>query len=121
MKTLKQIIKFFFVFIAPLTAMIFYLYNINEIFSLQVPYIILCHIAVLFIYFNALFYSYHMSNTKIFNRFTVTKVSAFGLLIGHHDLGMIQLLIGCVAIEFNYNDLCRKQKPRFNLKKENKF
>ncbi len=121
MKTLKQIIKFFFVFIAPLTAMIFYLHNINEIFSLQLSYIILWHIGILFIYFNAIFYSFHMSNTKVFNRFTVTIVPAFGLLVGHHDSGSIQLLIGCVAIEFNYNGLFRKQKPRFNLKKENKF
>lgn len=118
---MKEIIKFFFVFVAPLTTMFFYLYNINVIFNLQVHYIILCHIAVLFIYFNAIFYSYHMSNTKIFNRFIITIVPAFGLLIGHHDSGTIQLLIGCLAIEFNYNGLCRKQKPRFNLKKENKF
>ena len=121
MKTLKQIIKFLAVVAAPLVALFFYVYYIQEIFSLDIIYFILCHVALLLVIYNAIFYSYHMSNTKVFKRFNASIVPAFGLLIGHDDAGSIQILIGCVGIEFNYIGLCRKQKPRFNLKKENQL
>lgn len=122
MKTLKQIIKFLAVVAAPLVAMFFYVYYIQEIFSLDIIYIVLCCIALLLVIYNAIFYSYHMSNTKVFKRFNVSIVPAFGLLIGHDDSSSIQLLLGCVGIEFNYNGLCRKQKLKSNeFKSKNKF
>ena len=105
MKTLKQIIKFFFVFIAPLTAMIFYLYNINEIFSLKVPYIILWHIGILFIYFNALFYSFHMNKTKLFSRWSVTLFKGFGFIIAVDEDVALVIVIGCLGLTFRYNGL----------------
>jgi hypothetical protein len=120
MKTLKQIIKFLAVVAAPVTALSFYVYYAQEIFSLDLHYLLLCHIAVLVVFYNALFYSFHMSKTSIFNRFTTSIVPAFGLLIGHHDSGSVQVLFGCIGIEFNYIGLCRKS-TNSNLKKENKF
>lgn len=58
---------------------------------------------------------------KTMKRFKVCMVPAFGLFIGYDDSGSIQVLLGCVGIEFNFIGLCRKQKPRFNLKKENQL
>lgn len=120
MKTLKQIIKFLAVIVAPITALSFYVYYVHEIFSLDLHYLLLCHIAVLVVFYNALFYSFHMSNIKVFNRFNTSIVPAFGFLIGHHDSGSIQILIACIGIDFNYVGLCRKSTSR-NLKKENRF
>lgn len=120
MKTFKQIIKFLAVIAAPVTALFFYIYYVHEIFSLDIHYLLLCHIAVLLVFYNALFYSFHMSKTSIFKRFTANIVPAFGLFIGHDDIGSIQILIGCVGIEFNYVGLCRKS-TNSNLKKENRF
>jgi len=121
MKTLKQIIKFLVVAAAPVTSVFLYVHNIKELFNQNILYIILWHLALVFVLYNALFYFYHMSNTKVFKRFNASIVPAFGLLVGHDDSGSIQILIGCVGIEFNYIGLCRKQKPRFNLKKENQL
>jgi len=121
MKTFKQIIKFLVVIAAPIVAIFFYLYNINEIFTLELSYIVLWHICILFICFNSLFYSFHMSNTKVFKRFNIRIVPAFGLIIGHDDSGSIHILIACVDIEFDYIGLCSKKKPRFNLNKESKL
>lgn len=120
MKTLKKIIKFLAVVAAPLVALILYGYYIQEIFSLNIIQLLLCHVALLVVIYNAIFYSYHMSNTKIFRRFNASIVPAFGLLIGHDDSGSVQVLIGCVGIEFNYIGICRKSTNN-NLKKENKF
>lgn len=120
MKTLKKIIKFLVVVATPLTALFLYVNYVEEIFSLDLHYLLLCHIAVLFIFYNAIFYSFHMSNTKIFRRFNASIVPAFGLLVGHDDSGSVQVLIGCVGIEFNYIGICRKSTNN-NLKKENKF
>ena len=120
MKTLKQIIKFLAVVAAPLVALFFYVYYIQEIFSLNVIYLILCHVALLLVIYNAIFYSYHMSNTKIFRRFNASIVPAFGLFIGYDDSGSIQILLGCLGIEIDCTGLCRKS-TNSNLKKENKF
>ncbi len=120
MRTLKKIIKFLAVVAAPLIAVFLYIYYIQEIFSLDLHYLVLCHVALLLVIYNAIFYSYHMSNTKIFKRFTAGIVPAFGLFIGHDDRGSIQVLVGCVGIEFNYVGLCRKS-TNSNLKKENRF
>jgi len=120
MKTLKQFFKFLFVIAAPLVATTYYVTNITEIFSNR-PLIICAYtFALILVLFNAVFYSFHMSNTKIFKRFTLNVVPAFGLFIGYDDMGSIQILIGCVGIEFNYVGLCRKS-TNSNLKKENKF
>jgi hypothetical protein len=121
MKTLKQIIKFLAVVAAPLVALILYGYYIQEIFSLNIIQLLLCHVALLLVIYNAIFYSYHMSNTRVFKRFNASIVPAFGLLIGHDDSGSIQILIGCVGIEFNYIGLCRKKPKGNHFKKENQL
>jgi hypothetical protein len=120
MKTLKKIVKFIVVVAIPIVTLSFYVYNIEQVFSLSILNIVICHLGILLTFFNAIFYSYHMSNTKIFNRFTASIVPAFGFLIGHHDSGSVQLLIGCVGLEFNYVGLYRKS-TNSNLKKENRF
>jgi hypothetical protein len=61
-----------------------------------------------------------MNKIKIFKRFKVYLAPGFGLLIAN-DNPTVLILIGFVAIEFDYTGLCRKKKPRFNLKKENRF
>jgi hypothetical protein len=120
MKTLKQFLKLLFVIVAPLVATIYYATNITEIFSSR-PLIICAYtFALMLVLFNAVFYSFHMSNTKLWKRFKVYLVPGFGFLIAN-DNPTVLILIGFVAIEFDYTGLCRKKKPRFNLKKENKF
>ena len=121
MKTLKQIIKFIIVVAIPIVTLFFYVYNIQEVFSSSISNIVICHIGILIILFNAIFYSYHMSNTKLWKRFTINIVPAFGFFIGHADSGNIQILFGCFGIEFNYVGLFSKEKPRFNLKKQSKL
>jgi hypothetical protein len=120
MRTLKKIIKFLAVVAAPLIAVFLYIYYIQEIFSLDLHYLVLCHVALLLVIYNAIFYSYHMSNTKIFRRFNASIVPAFGLFIGYDDSGSIQILLGCLGIEIDCTGLCRKS-TNSNLKKENKF
>ena len=112
MKTFKKLIKFLTVVTGPSVALFFYVYYIQEIFSLDIAYIILCHVLLLVVFFNAVFYSYHMSNTKIFDRFTLSIVPAFGLLVGHDNSGSIQILIACVGIDFNYKNLFTEEKPK---------
>ena len=122
MKTFKKLIKFLVVIATPALALFFYVYNIQELFSLNVPYIILWHLALVFVLYNALFYSYHMSKTTILSRFHIALVPAFGLFIAHDDTGCIQMLIACVGIEFNYKGLFTKEKPKGNyFKPENRF
>jgi hypothetical protein len=120
MKTLKKIVKFIVVVAIPIVTLSFYVYNIEQVFSLSTSNIVICHLGILLTFFNAIFYSYHMSNTKIFNRFNASIVPAFGFLIGHHDSGSIQILIACIGIDFNYIGLFRKS-TNSNLKKENRF
>lgn len=112
MKTLKKIIKFLVVVAVPSVTLFFYLYYIEEIFSQNIIFILSCSIALLLTIYNAIFYSYHMSNTRIFDRFTVSIVPAFGLLVGHDNSGSIQILIACVGIDFNYKDLFTEDKPK---------
>ena len=122
MKTFKKIIKFLVVVAAPVTAVFFYVYNIQELFSLDISYLILWHIALLFVLYNALFYSYHMSKTTILSRFHVSIVTAFGFFVAYENTSNIQILIGCIGIEFNYKGLFTKEKPKGNyFKPENKF
>jgi len=120
---LKKTIKFTVVIAIPALALFFYVYNIKELFNLHIPYIILWHLALIFVLYNALFYSYHMSKTTIFSRFHISIVQAFGIFIAHDDTpGQIQMLIGCIAIQFKYKGLFGKQKPNGNyFKPENKF
>jgi hypothetical protein len=119
---IKKTIKFLVVVAIPLIALFLYVHNIKELFNQNVLYIILWHFALLFVLYNAIFYSHHMSKTTISSRFHISIVKAFGIFIAHDDAGLIQLLIGCVGIEFNYKGLLSKQKAKGNhFKPENKF
>ena len=119
---LKKSIKFLVVIACPALALFFYVDNIKELFSLNVPYIILWHLALLFVLYNALFYSYHMSKTTILSRFHISIVPAIGIFIGYDNSKSIQMLIGFIGIDFNCKGLCGKNKPEGNyFKSDNKF
>jgi hypothetical protein len=62
-----------------------------------------------------------MNKIKIFKRFNVGIVPAFGFFIGVDKSGSIQILIGFVGIEYNYVGLCRKKIINHNFKPKNRF
>lgn len=119
---IKQFLKFLFVIAAPILAIIYYVAYITEIFS-KSPFIIcLCTIGLFLVFFNAIFYSIHMSKTKLFSRWSVTVFKGFGLMLAIDEEDALVTIIACFGITFKYGGLFSKEKPRGNhFKQENKF
>jgi hypothetical protein len=123
MKTkIKQFLKFLFVIALPLVAVIYYVANITEIFSNR-PLIICAYtFGVFLVLFNAVFYSFHMSKTKLFSRWSATVFKGFGFMLAIDEDKAIVIVIGCFGLTFRYTDLFTKEKPKGNhFKPENRF
>jgi len=122
MKTkIKQLLKFLFVIAAPLVAFTYYVTHTTEIFSKSPLIICLCTIGLFLVFFNAVFYSFHMSKTKLFSRWSATIFKGFGFMVAIDEDTALVIVIGCIGLTFRYENLFTKEKPRFNLKKENRF
>ena len=122
MKTLLKIIKFLVVIVMPVTALSIYLYNIEALLESETSYIVLWSACLLFVLYNALFYSYYMDKTKIFSRVNVSIVRAFGFFIAIENDYNVQILILCIGIEFKIDKLFGKQKTKTDhLNPQNKF
>lgn len=123
MKTkIKQFLKFLFVIGAPLVALIYYVAYITEIFSKSPLIICLCTFGLFLVFFNAVFYSFHMSKTKLFSRWSATIFKGFGLMVAIDEDTALVIVIGCFGLTFRYTDLFTKERPKGNhFKPENRF
>jgi hypothetical protein len=105
---IKQLLKFLFVIAAPLVAIIYYVAYITEIFSKSPLIICLCTFGLFLVLYNAVFYSFHMSKTKLFSRWSATIFTGFGFIIALDDDNSVIIVIGCIGLTFRYKGLFSK-------------
>ena len=121
-KNIKQLLKFLFVIAAPLVAFTYYVTHTTEIFSKSPLIICLCTIGLFLVFFNAVFYSFHMSKTKLFSRWSATIFKGFGLMVALDDDTALVIVVGCIGLTFRYENLFTKERPKGNhFKPENRF
>lgn len=121
-KNMKFLLKLFFVIILPLWAVILYATNISLLYDKSLFDCFISTLPLLCIVFNAVFYSYHMSNTKLFSRWSTTIFKGFGFMIAVDDDNVLVIVIGCIGLTFKYENLFTKEKPNGNhFKPENRF
>jgi CBS domain containing-hemolysin-like protein len=99
---MKQFIKFLFVVASPLVALMYYVIYMNEILGKSSFIIYLYTMGLFLVFFNAIFYSFHMSKVKLFSRWSVTIFKGFGLMAAVEDDCLI-IVIACFGISFRYN------------------
>jgi len=107
-KNIKFLIKFLFVIAAPLVALIYYVAYITEIFSKSPLIICLCTFGLFLVLFNAVFYSSHMSKTKLFSRWSATIFKGFGFMLAIDDEKELIIVIGFIGLSFKYKGLFSK-------------
>jgi len=107
-KNIKFLIKLFFVIVLPLVASIYYVTHISLLYDRSIILTALSVVPLLLIFFNALFYSSHMSKTKLFSRWSSTMFEGFGLLIALDDEKELIIVIGFIGLSFKYKGLFSK-------------
>jgi len=122
---MKQFIKFLFVIVGPLVAITYYVACIsdpgNEIYSKSSFAIYLYTAALFLVFFNAIFYSFHMSKVKLFSRWSVTAYKGFGLMVAAEDDCLV-IVIACFGIIFRHNGFFTKETSKHDqFKPENRY
>jgi hypothetical protein len=107
-KNIKLFLKLFFVIIAPLVTVIYYLTYIPDILSEGVQTTVVCTLALALVLFNAIFYIVYMTKIKLFKRWTITLFKGIGFLISLDDDEMLVIIIGCFGITFTYKKIFSK-------------
>ena len=66
-------------------------------------------VPLLLVFFNAIFYSVHMSKTKLFSRWSTNIFAGFGFIIAlDDDNNDVIIVIGCIGLTFRYKGLFSK-------------
>ena len=107
-KNIKFSIKLIFVILLPLVTVIYYATNIAILYEKSVVLTILSIAPLFLVFFNAVFYSFHMSKTKLFSRWSATIFKGFGLMVAIDDEKALVIVIGCIGLTFRYKELFSK-------------
>jgi hypothetical protein len=107
-KNIKFLIKLFFVIVLPLVTVIYYATHISLLYEKSAILVVLSIVPLLLVFFNAIFYSFHMSKTKLFSRWSATMFKGFGFIIAVDDEKELIIVIGFIGLSFKYKGLFSK-------------
>ena len=107
-KNIKFLLKLFFVIVLPLVTVIYYSTHISLLYERSGILAVLSIAPLLLVFFNAIFYSVHMSKTKLFSRWSATIFKGFGFMLAIDDEKALVIVIGCIGLTFKYKGLFSK-------------
>ena len=107
-KNIKFLLKLFFVIVLPLVTVIYYSTHISLLYEKSAILVVLSIVPLLLVFFNAIFYSVHMSKTKLFSRWSATTFTGFGFVIALNDDKELIIIIGFIGLTFRYKGLFSK-------------
>jgi hypothetical protein len=107
-KNIKFLLKLFFVIVLPLVTVIYYATHISLVYEKSAILVVLSIVPLLLVFFNAIFYSVHMSKIKLFSRWSATIFTGFGFIIALDDDNDVIIVIGCIGLTFRYKGLFSK-------------